>query len=193
MTQMTAKISGETSTALRLLAMVCKELSRPLIREEWEEVLETQHIKQGAQKITELLEHGLAEEWRGAYRVSRQGIALLEPDGLERIDAHDRWILGDHEHHGALYGPSVRQVSRLDDLLPLGYGDILVPVSDERFALVDARPGDILVFRYAHDPKPGDVCTIHDSTFAVIGVTHVTVPAQAESVYVLVAHIRRFA
>lgn len=118
MTQKTAKSSGTTLTALRLLAKLCTELWRPATREEWDEALESQHIKQGAQQIKAFLEQGLAEEWRGSCRVTRKGIALLKPGGLEGIEPHDTWALGDDQHHGPLHGPAARQVSRLEDLSP---------------------------------------------------------------------------
>lgn len=167
-------LSEGTLTALHLLARLCNEISRPVSREEWDEALEGQHMEGGAQKLRDLLDRGLAEEWRGAHRVTRTGLALLEAQGLE----------------GLPHAPDTRQVSLPDDLPPLGYGDTLVTVVDDRFALVDAQPGDLLVFRSAEQLQPGDVCAIYNAGH-LTGLERITPPIGVEcGANVLIAHLR---
>ncbi|WP_216327894.1 hypothetical protein [Deinococcus aestuarii] len=169
-------------------------MNRPADREEWEEALGDQRTEQNPREIGELLDQRLVEEWRGVYRASAEGMTLLKRGGLKDIEAHDAWILGDHKHHGPFHGDGARRVTRLDDLLPLGYGDKLVPVSDERYALVGARPGDVLVFRHAERAQPGDVWLTtgpHGEPVGLEEATGDTSNLERSSSLVLIAHIRR--
>lgn len=182
--------------ALRTLAVLCTALNRPASREEWEEALGDWHTEQNSREIGELLERRLVEEWRGSYRASAEGMTLLKRGGLKDIEAHDAWIFGDHAHNGPFYGDGARRVTRLDELLPLGYGDKLVPVSDERYALVGAQPGDVLVFRHAEHTQSGDVCLTTGPEGAPTGLEKAmdnTSSLERSSPLVLIAHLRRMA
>lgn len=158
--QNTPPVSDRARKALRTLAKVSTELTRPINRGEWQEglgslLLGKIAIRNNHQAIEELLAGGLVEEWRGAYRASREALPLLRRGGMDGIDPHDRWAIC--EDGSPMRGQGTEQITGLDELLPLGFGDVLVRVIDDRYALADARLGDVLVFRHAQVVNPGDL------------------------------------
>jgi len=137
--------------ALRTLATLCLELNRTVTHDEWAKALGPQ---MQTEAINELQQNGLVEFWRGAARPSTAGVSLLRKDGVQGLRPLECHVISGHT--GPVSGPQAERIAGPQELFPFGYGDLIIRVSDDRYTSVDARPGDLLLFRQVHTVHVGD-------------------------------------